>query len=518
MPKISVIMPAYNAEKYIAEAIESILNQTFDDFEFIIIDDGSTDGTVCVVKGYSDKRILFYQNEHNMGVATTLNRGLGLATGEYIARMDSDDISLPERFEKQVCYMDEHPECAVLGAGIEMFVAQRGQRTFSQAAEELKVDLLFGCCFAHPVVMLRARCFGKTGFRYDNDFNKMEDYDLWDRVSQEHDIAALPDILLQYRIHPSQVTQRPSEENKRQMRALKQRQLERLGISVSEGTASPYIAYCLGELETTEENVKALAAAFSLMEQRNKTTKIYDDEVLKNYLTGILKGLLNSFPMSTAVRLTKACGLNSARYAAERSARGAIARVGGAIRKRSKQSKLRSKDFSIISNNCWGSFIYQRYGLPYATPTAGLYILGHDFVKFAGNLQHYLSLNLEFIPWESCANYIEIRDEFPYPVARLGDIEVYFMHYHSEEEAAEKWYRRAKRVNTEHILYKLSQREGCSRQDIEDFMALPLKHKLCFAYDEVPGTIHVPELEGFRGDEMSIVDSYVNEVDILNQL
>ena len=185
---------------------------------------------------------------------------------------------------------------------------------------------------------------------------------------------------------------------------------------------------------------------------------------------------------------------------------------------RIQRKKLRLKDFSIISNNCWGSFIYQRYGLPYASPTAGLYILGHDFVKFAGNLQHYLSLKLEFIPWENCANYEAIKDETPYPVAKLGDIEIYFMHYPTPEEAAEKWYRRAKRVNTEHILYKISQREGCSRQDIEDFMALPLKHKLCFAYDEVPGTIHVPELEGFCGDEMSIVDSYVNEVDILNQL
>ena len=99
MPKVSVIMPVYNAEKYIGEAIESILDQTYTDFEFIIIDDGSSDGTVAAVKGYDDRRIRFYQNEHNMGVAATLNRGLDLATGEYIARMDSDDMSLPERFE-----------------------------------------------------------------------------------------------------------------------------------------------------------------------------------------------------------------------------------------------------------------------------------------------------------------------------------------------------------------------------------------------------------------------------------
>lgn len=156
--------------------------------------------------------------------------------------------------------------------------------------------------------------------------------------------------------------------------------------------------------------------------------------------------------------------------------------------------------------------------MEYTSPTAGLYILGRDFVKFAGNLEYYLSLKLEFIPWESSTHYEEIKDETPYPVAKLGDIEVYFMHYHSEQEAAEKWYRRAKRVNTEHILFKLSEREGCSKKNIEDFIKLPLEHKLCFAYDDVPGTIHIPELEGFSGDEMSVVDPYIDEISILNQL
>lgn len=112
-PKISVIMPAYNAEQYISEAIESILNQTYSNFEFIIIDDGSTDRTVEMVQSYSDPRIRFVQNEHNLGVAATLNRGLKLATGEYIARMDADDIALRERFGKQVSFLDMHPEIAV---------------------------------------------------------------------------------------------------------------------------------------------------------------------------------------------------------------------------------------------------------------------------------------------------------------------------------------------------------------------------------------------------------------------
>ena len=131
MPKLSVIMPAYNAEKYIGEAIESILNQTFTDFEFIIIDDGSSDHTADIIKGFHDERIRFIQNEKNSGVANTLNKGLELSQGEYIARMDADDISLPARFEKQVAFMEANPDVAVVGCGIELFGMSHEKRYFS---------------------------------------------------------------------------------------------------------------------------------------------------------------------------------------------------------------------------------------------------------------------------------------------------------------------------------------------------------------------------------------------------
>lgn len=186
--------------------------------------------------------------------------------------------------------------------------------------------------------------------------------------------------------------------------------------------------------------------------------------------------------------------------------------------KRKLRKSIRTTDFSIISNNCWGSFVYQKYGLEYQSPIAGLYILGHDFVKLCRNLQHYLNLELEFIKWEESSYYSVLKGKAPYPVAKLGDIEIYFMHYHSEQEAAEKWYRRAKRINPEKLIFKLSQREGCSKKDIEDFMALPLKNKVCFAYDEVPGTIHVPELKDFKGDEFPIVQKYFDELKLINEL
>lgn len=188
------------------------------------------------------------------------------------------------------------------------------------------------------------------------------------------------------------------------------------------------------------------------------------------------------------------------------------------MKKRTLRNKLVHTDFSIISNNCWGGSIYQKYGLAYRSPTAGLYLLGHDFVKFAERLDHYIACELEFIPWEESSYYEVIKNNKPYPVARLDDIEIYFMHYPTEKEAAEKWYRRAKRINHAHILFKLSQREGCSKEDVERFMSLPIRNKICFAYDEVEGTIHIPELRNWSGDETPLIEQYYDELTILNQL
>jgi glycosyltransferase involved in cell wall biosynthesis len=209
MPKISVVMPAYNAEKYIGEAIESILNQTFSDFEFIIIDDGSSDGTVEVVKSYTDPRIRFYQNEHNMGVAATLNRGLDLATGEYIARMDSDDISLPGRFEKQVAYLDGHLEVVVLGTSYIAFgdLLEDSKFQCEANAKKARVELLFSPCVAHPTVMMRRNILMKYHVKYRVEYEGTEDYALWWDLSQYGEVLSLTEPLFRYRVHANQASQ-----------------------------------------------------------------------------------------------------------------------------------------------------------------------------------------------------------------------------------------------------------------------------------------------------------------------
>ncbi len=190
-----------------------------------------------------------------------------------------------------------------------------------------------------------------------------------------------------------------------------------------------------------------------------------------------------------------------------------------ALQQWSRRIYLKHKDFTIISNNCWGGFTYQRYGLPYKTPTIGLFILGADFVKFCGNLDYYLSRKLRFIPWEKSRWVTEEKlGGVAFPVGMLDDIEIYFMHYASEVEAAEKWNRRKNRINRKRMIFKFSQRGSCSKEIVEAFMALPYKNKICFAYDKIPGTIYCHELKGLQGDEMPIVSKALNIDEYLNNI
>ena len=187
------------------------------------------------------------------------------------------------------------------------------------------------------------------------------------------------------------------------------------------------------------------------------------------------------------------------------------------LKKRKLRKKLKSTDFTIISNNCWGSFTYQKYGLMYRSPTIGLYILGHDFVKLCSDWENYFQYDLEFISWNKASYYYALKNEKPFPVAKLKDIEIYFMHYHSEKEADDKWYRRIKRINPNHMIFKLSQREECSEEDIKKFLSLSIEHKVCFSYENIPGAINIPELKEFVGDEMELINKYFDDLDILNE-
>lgn len=210
-PKISVIMPVYNSEKFLKEAIESILNQSFKDFEFIILNDGSSDSSEEIIKTFSDQRIIYIKNEQNVGLPKVLNQGIRQAKGDFIARMDADDVSLKERLALQYKFLTNHPEIDIIGTNVRLINAEGLViGTQKKPAEHwlIKWQSLFSTPLQHPTVMARAKVFRENLF--DENLYNGEDYELWSRLlfKTRTRFANISQPLLQYRIYPESFTRK----------------------------------------------------------------------------------------------------------------------------------------------------------------------------------------------------------------------------------------------------------------------------------------------------------------------
>lgn len=203
MPKVSVLMPLYNTnESHLREAIESVLNQTFTDFEFLLLND-SPDNTRldAVVAEYKDPRIKYSRNEKNIGITPSRNKLVELAQGEYLAVMDHDDISLPERFAKQVAYLDAHPETGVVGARVQNIGDNAKTSNYPENPRDIKLGLMYGCVIAHSCAMVRKSLLTEHGIRYEEVYSPSEDYALWCRLLKYTEFANLPEVLFRYRMY-----------------------------------------------------------------------------------------------------------------------------------------------------------------------------------------------------------------------------------------------------------------------------------------------------------------------------
>ncbi len=230
-PKVTVLMPVYNGESYLRATIESILRQTFTDFEFLIIDDGSTDSTVEIVRSFKDQRIRLLRNPERLKLSGALNRGLDEARGEYVARMDGDDISRPDRLEKQVRLMDSFPNIGLCGGWIQKFGMGRKEiNQFPEHSESIRAYALFDSPFAHPTVMLRKSFFDQYKLRYDGQYYPTEDYELWSRALDLFPCVNIQEILLDYRVHDSSMTRSDWDDMDIKAAAITCRQLNLLGL------------------------------------------------------------------------------------------------------------------------------------------------------------------------------------------------------------------------------------------------------------------------------------------------
>lgn len=197
-------MPVYNNESYINEAIDSILNQTFSDFQLLIIDDGSTDNSVSLIKQYNDSRINLVEKSHNTGLIDCLNLGMSLANGQYIARMDGDDVSVADRFEKQLAILENNAEIKVCGCWLKTFGKKEELIKHKEFHDEIVANMLLHCSMTMGSVMFERKAL--EGYKFDKDKVHVEDYDFWSRIAWSCKFYNIQEVLYLYRIHEAQVS------------------------------------------------------------------------------------------------------------------------------------------------------------------------------------------------------------------------------------------------------------------------------------------------------------------------
>jgi glycosyltransferase involved in cell wall biosynthesis len=279
-PIISVILPVYNAEKYIEEAINSILEQTYQNFELIIINDGSSDNSVNVINQYEKNNKVKIVNQENHGLIFTLNKGIDLAKGQYIARMDADDIAHPERFEKQLSLFEANPNLGVCSASTENFGAETDITIRSADNDVLKATLLFWPPFAHPAAMIKRSVLLDNKIYYREEFKHCEDFDLWSQLAPYCQFSNVTDVMLKYRVHPEQVTNSFSDVVLDAHFRICQRNLLEQGVELEK---RDFMAF-LGK-EKHPDGFRRLISVYQQIIKANDLGQYYCNEVLKTVIS-----------------------------------------------------------------------------------------------------------------------------------------------------------------------------------------------------------------------------------------
>lgn len=286
-PLISVIMSVYNDEAFLAEAINSILIQSEQDFEFIIIDDASTDRSVDIIKGYRDTRIRLYVNSKNEGLTKNLNKGIRLSKGKFIARMDGDDISRPDRFKKQVEYMRKHQNVMLSSCWTHAFGENNSILDIKGTSEQLRVMMLIRPVLMHPGFMMRREII-EEGMLYDETFRTTQDYAFQVQVSKKYDVGMVNCILLNYRMHKKQVSNARNTEQSYNADRVRTGLLERLGLHLMPAEEAIYCAWAFEKRDVCQNDFNAARRIIKMILTANRESKIYKEKILKDELYKLL--------------------------------------------------------------------------------------------------------------------------------------------------------------------------------------------------------------------------------------
>lgn len=284
VPAISVLMPVYNAELYLNEAIDSILNQSFKDFEFIIINDGSSDKSESIIESYDDDRIKYLKNDENIKLIKTLNRGLDAARGKYLARMDSDDISEPNRLMNQFNFMEQNSDVGACGTWCKTIGNRTSEGRYPTDDFMIAYKLLYQCSILHPSVTLRMSVLRENDLNYDMQYLHAEDYNLWYEISKHAELANLPEFLIKYRVHDTNISALGRSTQIANSSQIQKAIFKDLGIDVSEKELSIFEDFNHQVNDLKKDEIDILGKLLTQLLAGNKTKGMLDSLKLQSLM------------------------------------------------------------------------------------------------------------------------------------------------------------------------------------------------------------------------------------------
>lgn len=289
-PLCSVVMSVYNGEEYLKEAIDSILRQSYANFEFIIIDDASTDGSLEIIQSYNDPRIIILQNNENIFLAASLNRGIRIAKGDYIVRMDADDVSMPERIMKQVSFMERNPQVGVSGTCSEIIGYGTGHGIYSQDDHSIKFKLLHECHLLHPTLIIRRELIYKNDLFYNEEFRKNQDYELFLRAIEITKYANLPDYLLKYRQTEAN-SKRESHNQQENILAIQKKLFRKIGFEITDKELMLYKSIHNQSYLHSDIFLIEASALLNGIAQSNNKKQFFEPENFKAYIADLFENV-----------------------------------------------------------------------------------------------------------------------------------------------------------------------------------------------------------------------------------
>ena len=499
MMMVTVLMPIYNAERFLHDSIGSLLAQTSNQWKLICIDDGSTDSSKAIVEEYckKDPRVKLICQE-NAGPAVARARAIEIADTEYVSILDSDDAYAPDYVEKMLARVEETDADSIV-PDVEFGYGntQRLPNMFEQ--HNLSADLViedgkqaFSMTIPwklHGWQMIRTSLAKKYYTVQQASYSKFNSDEYITRLLYlKSNKVALCSACYQYRIDPNSITRKSSL---KMMDYLVTNE-KLLWLAEYEHLDKEVILNIYNDFYVTCRDMKKNRIPQLDKKDQAVAYKLLNDSLLKfkkNFKWRYLKGAsvrtkikFRLFLMS--IRCSLVGGARSSYYASKEILR---------------HLAIRNKQVTIISNNCWGGFMYQSCRIKYNTPFIGLYMYAPEYIALLRNLKYNLSQPLRFIKHEQ-SKYKNIVPA-QYILGVLGDtgIEIVFMHYHLEEEALDKWNRRMRRINWNNMIVKFSDTDfGCSDDLIEEFDKMPFEHKVCFTAKKHPkcnSVIYMPEFK-----------------------